>query len=123
MSDLQMRALCHTSTEEGELFPGDLFYPGFFHVRETGVFDTSKVIGWTTPKVRAHQLITEGLAEHLEEVVEEKPKKSRKKVEVVAELLEVEKATMEALEENGHASAPDGNELAVIPNKPEAVQE
>ena len=96
MSDLQMRALVLTTTEEGELFPGDLFFPGYFHVRESGIFDTSTPILWTNPRVRSHQLATEGLAEYLEEeVTQELPKKKRKKLEE-AEVLADEPAPAEA---------------------------
>ena len=60
-----MKALKHTVTEEGEIFPGDLFYPGYFHDRDTSLFTQDRPIAWTTPDIRAHQLLTEGLAERL----------------------------------------------------------
>lgn len=59
---LQMKALKHTVEEEGELFPGDLFFPGYFHNRATGVFNSDNPIAWTTPRIRAHQLATSGVA-------------------------------------------------------------
>ncbi len=60
-----MRALKHTVTEEGEILPGDLFYPGYFHNRDTSIFSQDNPIAWTTPEIRAHQLMTDGLAERL----------------------------------------------------------
>lgn len=59
---LQMKALKHTVEEEGELFPGDLFFPGYFHNRDSGVFTSDNPIAWTTPRIRAHQLATSGVA-------------------------------------------------------------
>lgn len=86
---LQMKALKHTVEEEGELFPGDLFLPGYFHTRETGVFNSDNPIAWTTPRIRAHQLASSGVAS-LVAIIEEpevapEPKRKGKKLPTLHE--------------------------------------